>query len=311
MKQNIKEILRNLIICLGVLIIVCCGSCMDFIKHQDDEPVYEAQPLTILSTTTTSTTSTTLSNTSTTTNSSVTSTTTTGGPTTSENVLIQLENESQGEIETFPEFYESEEVESYESECMTENVVTTETATTITTDYIESVEIEIEMVKKPEEIVVYKPSTHYIHRKTCHWYTDECYEIESTEGLQVLYCTECKPDMEVYEYYQPAVATANDNDRELLAQIVWHEAGSDWIGTYDKAMVAAGVMNRVNDERFPNTVYGVLVQPGQFSGFTPWTCSPTQSCYDAVDYYFAHTNEFGSHNSWYGVNGQYNVFYYQ
>ena len=101
-----------------------------------------------------------------------------------------------------------------------------------------------------------------------------------------------------------------DYDRQLLAEIVWHEAGSSWISQYNKAKVAAGVMNRVNDSRFPSTVYDVLTQRGQFSGYWPGCCSPTQDCYDAVDYYFNHTDEFNSDNSWWG-DGKQNHFYYQ
>lgn len=98
--------------------------------------------------------------------------------------------------------------------------------------------------------------------------------------------------------------------RQLLAEIVWHEAGSDWISQYEKAQIAAGVMNRVRDSRFPNTVYDVLTQNGQFTGYWPGCCVPTQECYDAVDYYFAHQESFGNENSWWG-DGYRNYFYYQ
>ncbi len=97
---------------------------------------------------------------------------------------------------------------------------------------------------------------------------------------------------------------------QLLAEICYHEAGSSWISLYDKAHVVAAVMNRVNDKRFPNTVYDVLTQAGQFSGYYPNCCYPTQECYDAVDYYFSNCNNFGSENSWYG-DGYNNYFYYQ
>lgn len=163
------------------------------------------------------------------------------------------------------------------------------------------------------EYVVFKPSTHYIHRNTCRWNDNTTYKIDSTSGIESRKCTECNPNMDIVNEYVPPVISvemANVTDRQYLAEIVWHEAGSDWIGIYDKAMIAAGVMNRVNDPRFPNTVYGVLTQRGQFSGFCPGTCIPTQSCYDAVDYYFNHVNEFGNHNSWVG-DGYANHFYYQ
>lgn len=102
----------------------------------------------------------------------------------------------------------------------------------------------------------------------------------------------------------------DDYSYQLLAEIVWHEAGMDTIGIYDKAHIAAAVMNRVYDERFPNTVYENLIDQSQFPGFYVGTCTPTQECYDAVDYYLANPYNFDSSNSWFG-DGNQNYFYYQ
>ena len=177
---------------------------------------------------------------------------------------------------------------------------------------IEVKEIEETSSQIEREFIVYKPSTHYVHRSTCHWVNDECYEITSTEGIEVRKCTECNPNIKIVkEYKEPTPTYGIDSySRQLLAEIVWHEAGSNYISQYEKARVCAGVMNRVKDSRFPNTVYGVLTQAGQFSGYWPGSCTPTQTCYDAVDYYFSHVSEFGHENSWYGT-GDRNHFYYQ
>lgn len=160
------------------------------------------------------------------------------------------------------------------------------------------------------EYVVYKPSTFYIHRSSCHWVDNSCVRITDTDGIECRRCSECNPDMVIVTEYVAPVPVVADTDRQLLAEIVWHEAGSSWISQYNKAKVAAGVMNRVNDSRFPGSVYGVLTQAGQFSGYWPGCCTPTQECYDAVDYYFNHTSEFNSDNSWWG-DGRQNHFYYQ
>lgn len=162
------------------------------------------------------------------------------------------------------------------------------------------------------EKIVFKPSTHYLHKATCHWVNEECYEVKDTNNIEARICTECNPDIIIQnEYVEPIPTYSIDAySRQLLAEIVWHEAGSNWISQYNKAKIAAGVMNRVNDDRFPSTVYGVLTQSGQFTGYWPGCCIPTQICYDAVDYYFAHTNEFNSDNSWWGDSYQ-NHFYYQ
>ena len=167
---------------------------------------------------------------------------------------------------------------------------------------------------QPEEkiSIVYKPSTHYLHKSNCHWVTDECYEITNTDNIEARICTECNPDIVVVnEYVEPTITYGIDSySRQLLAEITWHEAGSNWISLYEKARICAGVMNRVNDYRFPNTVYSVLTQSGQFTGYWPGCCYPTQACYDAVDYYFAHPYEFGNENSWWG-DGVANHFYHQ
>ena len=67
------------------------------------------------------------------------------------------------------------------------------------------------VIEAPREYVVYKPSTHYVHRNTCHWYADECYEITSTEGLECRYCTECNPDIEIITPYEEPTYTTPTN----------------------------------------------------------------------------------------------------
>ena len=172
-----------------------------------------------------------------------------------------------------------------------------------------------------EEFIVFKSSTHYVHKSTCRWANSECKKITDTENIKARKCTECNPDIEIKHLYKEPVKTTTTTaqsssssidsySRQLLAEIVWHEAGSNWITQYDKAHIAAAVMNRVYDKRFPSTVYDVLVAPGQFTGYWPGSCTPTQACYDAVDYYFAHSGEFDASNSWYG-DGRQNHFYYQ
>ncbi len=202
----------------------------------------------------------------------------------------------------------------------TTNVTTTEKPTqTTVAPTVTCIGTTVIITEPPREYIVYKARTHYIHKNTCRWCNNECVEITSTEGIECRKCTECNPNIEIETLYvepapKPTTATTTTNcgdyDRRLLAEIVWHEAGSNWISQYNKAKVAAGVMNRVYDGRFPNTVYGVLTQRGQFSGYWPGCCAPTQACYDAVDYYFNHTSEFNSDNSWWG-DGSQNHFYYQ
>ena len=170
------------------------------------------------------------------------------------------------------------------------------------------------------EFTVYKPSTHYVHRNTCHWYTDECYEITSTEGLEARYCTECNPDIEIVTAYQVPTPTltslqyVTEEERIYLCNTVAYEYGSDWVPLYDKACVVATVMNRVRDggwtNGLPSTVYNVLTAPYQYNPVyaTPYySYNVTQSCIDAVEYYFEHQGDFPHYTSFWG-DGRYNYF---
>jgi len=101
------------------------------------------------------------------------------------------------------------------------------------------------------------------------------------------------------------------DDYVLLCNLVAREYGSDWVPVEEKAKVVATVMNRVNSDIFPNTVYEVVTQPNQFSGYVAYydfTSNVTSSVKEAVDYYFAHPDEFGSYLYFYG-DGTYNHFY--
>lgn len=185
---------------------------------------------------------------------------------------------------------------------------TTENITTmLTTETEVSVEVNTEIVDDPEPIV--KEERH----------EEIIAEIEPTAepiSVEVIEEPIPEPELEIIEvpeteYVELEIIEqpvyCDPADREYLAQIVAHESGSDWISTYNKACVVAVVMNRVNNPQFPNTVYDVLTQPYQFSGFC-FGYSPSQSCYDAVDYYFEHQNEFGNILYFYG-DGYQNYFY--
>lgn len=81
-----------------------------------------------------------------------------------------------------------------------------------------------------------------------------------------------------------AVAAAQ-SDLDLLAAIVYAEAGDqDFVG---QRLVADVVLNRVHSPEWPNTVSGVIYQPGQFSPVTDGGLDRawgrvTPSCYEAA-----------------------------
>lgn len=56
-------------------------------------------------------------------------------------------------------------------------------------------------------------------------------------------------------------------DVELLAIAIYCEAGADYISDATRYMVGDVVLNRVADERFPDSIEGVLTQKSQYGRF--------------------------------------------
>ena len=109
-------------------------------------------------------------------------------------------------------------------------------------------------------------------------YIENNYETETTcvyemYEPEVIYESEEVVIEENYdiEYSEYNGETTSDNyltDYEyiMLCNAVAYEAGSDWIPTSEKAKVAEVIMNRVASPDFPDTIYDVLTQEGQFVG---------------------------------------------
>lgn len=201
------------------------------------------------------------------------------------------------------------------TESTEKSLVTTEATDTTKAEVIK----ETTTTEPVREFVVYKPSTHYVHRNTCRWYDKTCEEIESTEGLECRKCSECKPDIEVITEYVPPTPTVNtdehyslnfitEDERVYLCNVVGSEYGSDWVSLYDKACVVATVMNRYYDGGWQgygreNTIYNVITAPGQYNpnyavNYYRWNV--TQSCIQAVDYYFENQSTFPHYTSFWG-----------
>ena len=106
-----------------------------------------------------------------------------------------------------------------------------------------------------------------------------------------------------------------DEEYIILCNAVAHEAGCNWISTTDKAYVVEVIMNRVNSPRFPNTIYGVLTQPYQFSGaygyvnLGTYSSTVTQSVKDAVTLYFTEPESFTQGYVGFWGDGYSNHFY--
>lgn len=96
--------------------------------------------------------------------------------------------------------------------------------------------------------------------------------------------------------------------------MISHEAGCSWIDEYERACIVACIMNRVADPRFPNTIEGVIQQPGQLFPTPYYRVDYSGIGYAPIDNaiyaYFSGKYSFGNINSWSG-NGRNNTFYYQ
>ena len=64
--------------------------------------------------------------------------------------------------------------------------------------------------------------------------------------------------------------TYTQEELEMLAIVIYQEAGADYISDETRLMVGTVVMNRIQDERFPDTMHGVLTQKSQY-GHLHWT----------------------------------------
>ena len=197
---------------------------------------------------------------------------------------------------------------------------TTATASTTTTTVTTTLLLPQVVTKPVETYVVYKPSTHYIHKSDCKWCDDTCKKIESTEGLEVRKCSECNPDMKIVTEYKPPVAKVttassyglSDYEILLLQKIVSSEYGADWVPVAEKAKIVASVMAMVRSPKWPNTISGVLAtacEPWGFNRYRNYYISDSTRA--AVNYYFANQNTIFAgwcYTSWWG-DGQYNHFY--
>ena len=97
----------------------------------------------------------------------------------------------------------------------------------------------------------------------------------------------------------------------MLANLVAHEYGADWVATAEKAKVVMTVMNRVRSSRFPNTIREVILQKNQYCWVhdSYYWKRTTQGCKDAVTYYFTHQSEFSTNLYSFWGDGRKNHFY--
>ena len=215
-------------------------------------------------------------------------TTTTAAVTTAPEIIIEVPEEI---IEEIPAEYE--EVEVIEAPVAVEAPVLNEEPEPIT-DYSEYITYYFEE-ETVEETAVEEDSQAEVQEEA------PAAEAEETSGEETSANSGWAIDITQNEYY-------------MLCNVVAHEYGSDWVSDYDKALVVEVVMNRVKSSLYPDTIYGVLTQPYQFSGawsyvnLGTYSYQVTESCKRAVDLYLSDPSQFNhGYTSFYG-DGYRNYF---
>lgn len=85
-----------------------------------------------------------------------------------------------------------------------------------------------------------------------------------------------------WNFSQKALVRAQEDDFWDLVYIIHAEAGNqDLTG---KKLVADVVLNRVYDDRFPDSIHDVIFQPGQFSPVTNGAFEKAKSEWTEEDY---------------------------
>lgn len=91
---------------------------------------------------------------------------------------------------------------------------------------------------------------------------------------------------------EPEPAYSAD-ERELLARVIMAEAGTTE-DLYGCCLVGNVVLNRVRSAGWPNTIYGVVSQPGQFETWSNgaiWYYTPNEKSWTAADMVLGGWNE--------------------
>lgn len=139
----------------------------------------------------------------------------------------------------------------------TTETTTTTTSTTTTTTETSATETTTETTTT--EPVVTEPP---VESET----EPECIPepVAETESSQNEYEYSWSSDGE-YWYFEPSGWVLDNQSYYVLCNCVAHEAGSNWISTYNKALVCEVIFNRLNYWGY-NSVYDVVAAPNQFTG---------------------------------------------
>ena len=312
-----SSILTWMSIILAVIIIIWCCMFSDemSVSVNANAPVLSENEQIIDETTETTTTVALLSSTTTTTTKAVETTTSTTTTTTSTGVTTETTSTTVGTTTGT-----TSEITTTTTVCVLERKIDTVTDEYIIIEELVFEEAEIDLCEYEEEYLydaeeetttVSTTTAASATSTTKTSTTEEVTEEETTTTTEIIE----EDYYEEEEYEEVSTLPITEDERILLCNLVGREYGQDYISTYEKAKVVAVVMNRVragSAAGFADTIYGVLTQPYQFSGYYvcyEYTWQVTDSVIEAVDYYFNHTDEFSSTILYFYGDGYYNYFY--
>ena len=186
-------------------------------------------------------------------------------------IAIVGQNTINAQVDILEETEIMESAETVVAETIPEVTVTTKPEETESP--VEETEPVVETTTYTEPPITENPTTYTEATEPVVEETEATLSTEPTEPT-VPVVEETEPVTEsIPEPTEPPVeeeeATKDPYDPvELLACVIYQEAGSDSICDDCRYRVADVVLNRVADSRYPNTIHGVLTQSGQYGNYS-------------------------------------------
>ena len=209
-KINKTDIFKIVAAILGIVILVGVAL-RESNRNRVEAPEAEPEVTTIVTTTETT---------------PVTTLVSTSAVTTTENTTVTTMVTTTEEITTTTEIV---------TDAPVENEVVPETETPKAEEPVIETEAPVEVqpveTEKQEEYLVYKESTHYIHKNTCRWNKDDAYRVDDVTGLEARLCSECNPQCEGYvEYSEPTPSTDNMTYVGYFGRVTYYPATAYYDG---------------------------------------------------------------------------------
>lgn len=129
-----------------------------------------------------------------------------------------------------------------------------------------------------QQIEIEKNSEQFVKETSQEFETETETETEPSNSIEEETQTELETEVET-----KAETKYTEDDFELLAHVIEAEAGGE--SDYHKLCVGTVVMNRVASDKYPDTIEGVIYQPGQYQCVTNSHINkePSESSYEAAE----------------------------